>query len=1057
MILGIDTSCYTTSTALISESGEILRDNRILLQVKPGARGLQQSAAVFQHLQNIPRALNHSLTAPLCAVVATVKPRPAPGSYLPVFQVGASFGEAIANLMKISTSEAALPITNHGLTLSFSGPAVAAERAIESGGSIPNLARRVFNCISKGIIISQKEVISILKKLAIIDGYSLANRAFFVPQFQALATSTGQPTGAVYGFTRMILKFLKDVKPDYLLTAFDVAAPTFRHQEYRDYKGHRLKMEDSLRSQIPIIRELFEILRIPIYEIPGYEADDLIGTFAKLAVKEGLEVEIVTGDRDSFQLVETGIKVLYTRKGISEVDLVDEAYIQARYGLTPIQLIDLKGLMGDPSDNIPGVPGIGEKTALKYLHQFGSLQEIYQQLDKLEKPRERELLETYQEQAILSKRLATIITDIDIPLILADCCRYQEYESQQLIAFFTKYEFSSLIKELTGTEAPVEIRQIAALQYEVNSLSDSELDRLPAEVRAEKCCFIQFLTSEANWNEVKILGIGLGTTKANWFYRTGPGKKPLPEQIVSILTDQQITKIGHDLKKQMLITANQGLSLDGPLEDLLIGGYLITAGQGGLELEALSETYLHQMIPVSRNERGKIYPVFALSDNLADEVLRRITGGRLQALKLLREKFSEFMVSANLSSLYFEVELPLIKVLFQMEKDGIKVDSEVLRSFGNTLRERQLKLETEIYSLVGQEFNISSPKQLATMLFDKLGLKAPKKNKTGYSTDAEVLETLADQHPVVPKILEYRQNIKLQTTYIDSLISLINPQSGRVHTSFNQAVTTTGRLSSTEPNLQNIPVRSEDGRMIRRAFIPERDHYLLAADYSQIELRVMAHFSKDPAFMEAFLKGDDIHRFTAAAVYGVPLEQVTKEMRNSAKAVNFGIIYGISGFGLAKNIGVTRKEAEAFIEAYFSKYPGVKEYVTKLIDAARTTGEARTLLGRIRKLPDLYSRNFTLRSFAERMARNTPIQGTAADIIKLAMVKIYGQLQSKPELGKLLLQVHDELVFEVHQSRWRELLDLAKQEMEGAVTLSVPLVVDFKIGTNWGDMTPVET
>lgn len=893
-----------------------------------------------------------------------------------------------------------------------------------------------------------------MAKLVIIDGYSLANRAFFVPQFQSFATSTGQPTGAVFGLARMLLKLLKESRPDYLITAFDVAAPTFRHQEYREYKGHRLKMEDSLKSQLPIIRELFGVLKVPIYEIPGYEADDLIGSYAKRGVHEGLEVEIITGDRDSFQLVEPGIKVLYTRKGISEVDVVDEAYIKNRYQLTPVQLIDLKGLMGDSSDNIPGVPGFGEKTALKYLYKFGSLEEIYRQIDTIDKPKDRELLANYREQAILSKRLATIVTDLDVRLELPECCRHQDYQQQELVDFFKKYEFNSLIKEFTGEEQPME-RQIEMLSYEVNTLSAQDLDQLQAEIRQEKICFIQFLTGEASWNDVKLFGLGIGTPRSNWFYRLQPGAK-LPGQFISIFTDPQIIKVGHDLKKQLLIADMLGFSLEGRLEDILIGGYLITAGQGGLELEALSETYLRRSIPSYRNERGKIFPIFALSPNLSDDVLAPIACGRLQALKLLRDMFNQMLNDHALNTLYNEVELPLLKVLFQMEQEGIKIDPEVLRNFGADLLKRQRELESEIYSLADYQFNISSPKQLGAVLFDKLGLKAPKKNKTGYSTDAEVLETLIDQHPIVPIILEYRQNLKLQTTYIDSLITLINPRSGRVHTSFNQAVTTTGRLSSTEPNLQNIPVRSEEGRMIRRAFIPEASCYLLAADYSQIELRIMAHFSQDPAFKEAFLKGDDIHRFTAAAVHGVPLEEVTKTMRNQAKAVNFGIIYGISGFGLAKNIGVSRKEADAFIEAYFKQYPGVKEYVSQLIDDARGSGEARTLMGRIRKLPDLQSRNFTLRSFAERMARNTPIQGTAADIIKLAMVKVAGCIQSKPELGKLLLQVHDELVFEVPQTHWRELMGLAKKEMEEAVQLSVPLVVDFKIGTNWGDMSPVD-
>ena len=550
--------------------------------------------------------------------------------------------------------------------------------------------------------------------------------------------------------------------------------------------------------------------------------------------------------------------------------------------------------------------------------------------------------------------------------------------------------------------------------------------------------------------------MGFSDLRTNWFYPLADGKQ-LPECLIRVLADGGINKIGHDLKKQSQIALVNGIEIKGVLEDTLIAGYLVNAGLGSLELEDLSRIYLQKTVPAWNNERGKILSVFELPSELPVDVLTKIAGGRLQAIRVLRDVFQDLMASLGLLDLYRDVETPLINVLFKMERTGVKVEPEILRSFGHELRERQQQLETEIYRLTGEEFNLNSPKQLGVILYEKLGLKAPKKTKTGYSTDAQVLEELSEQHPVVAKILEYRQNVKLQTTYIDSLIALINPKTGRVHTTFNQAVTTTGRLSSTEPNLQNIPVRSEEGRKIRKAFVTKGPEYLLlAADYSQIELRVMAHFSGDQAYREAFLKGEDIHRFTAAAVNGVAPEQVTEAMRDQAKAVNFGIIYGISGFGLAKNIGVSRKEAEAFIEAYFQQYPGVKKYVAELIEQARNSGEARTLLGRIRKLPDLYSRNFTLRSFAERMARNTPIQGTAADIIKLAMVKIDRILAERSQLGDLLLQVHDELVFEVKAANWKELARIVKREMEQVVKLSVPLVVDIKIGSNWGEMSRVQ-
>jgi DNA polymerase I len=853
-----------------------------------------------------------------------------------------------------------------------------------------------------------------------------------------------------------LLKIMEDSKPDYILTAFDVAAPTFRHQEYQAYKGQRLKMEDTLKVQFPIIRQLLAVLKIPIIEQAGYEADDLIGTMAKKAAAQGIAVEIITGDRDAFQLVEPRITVLYTRKGITEVDRVDQEYIFNRYQLTPEQLIDLKSLMGDASDNIPGIPGFGEKTALKYLHQYQSLTGIYQHLDEIGKEKDRQLFNQYREQAYLSRHLAEIVTNIEVDVDPTRCCLHKDYSKQELIQFCSTMEFHSLVRKLSDGEITSEAKQLPELITNCTIIGEADLEQAIAEIRQEGICYFQFFTAIANWTQTKILGLGFGNSDQNWFYPLSPDMK-LPPGLRGLFEDQTVTKMGHDLKKQMQIADSQGISFEGHFEDLLIAGYLVNAGLGGLELEDLSAVHIQKLIYIWRNERGKAFSIFNLPPDLTAAVLAKMCGSRLEAMRLLWPKLKETLQEMGLEPLYREVEAPLIPALFKMEREGIRVYPETLREFGRVLKSRQNQLETAIFALVQEQFNISSPKQLGVILFEKLGLKAPKKTKTGYSTDAEVLENLYEEHPVVPKILEYRQNMKLQTTYIDSLIALINVQSGRVHTTFNQAVTTTGRLSSTDPNLQNIPIRSEEGRLIRRAFLPrDEQHRLLSADYSQIELRVMAHFSQDRAYKEAFLKGEDIHKFTAAAVHGVPLAEVTKEMRDRAKAVNFGIIYGISGFGLARNIGVSRKEADAFIEAYFGQYPGVKEYVNHLIDEARQGGEAHTLMGRIRKLPDLSSRNFTLRSFAERMARNTPIQGTAADIIKKAMVAIDKQLAVHPELGKLLLQVHDELIFEVAESKWRELGRLVKKEMENAVTLTVPLVVDLKLGTNWGEMDPVQ-
>ncbi|HOJ76506.1 MAG TPA: DNA polymerase I [Bacillota bacterium] len=899
------------------------------------------------------------------------------------------------------------------------------------------------------------------KKLIIIDGYSLANRAFFA--LPLLTTKEGQVTNAVYGMAMMLIKLLEEAKPDYLITAFDVAAPTFRHQDYQAYKANRSKMDDNLRTQLPLIRQLLEIMRIPIYEQAGYEADDIIGTIACKGAAQKINVEIVTGDRDSFQLVGPYVTVLYTKKGITEVERVDEEYIQKRYQLTARQLIDLKGIMGDASDNIPGIPGFGEKTALKYLLEYGSIDGIYHNIDRIARERDRELFVKYQEQALLSRHLAEIKVDLDIDLDLDNCCRHFEIDHQQLIDFCKKYEFKSLLKKLEQNDgAGKEVDAVTSyeeLKTEVQIVSSDNIDSILTGIKElvsqNKYCYIQLVTNTATKLNSSLLGLAIGCEDRQWYFNLKTNLRPTV--LMELLADEAITKYGHDLKKQLYIAYQNNIIIDGKLEDSLLAGYLLNAGIGDLELESLIEKYLQKSLPEFKSDKGTRLSIFEIPDKVdAVDLIAKVAGTRLAGMKLLFNEFSKLLKEQNLDKLYYDVEIPLLKVLFQMECEGIKISPQILSELGVVLKKRQQELEAEIFDLAGEPFNISSPKQLGVILFEKLGLTAPKKTKTGYSTDANVLEGLIASHPIIKLILEYRQNLKLQSTYIDSLIGLINPKTNRVHTTFNQAVTTTGRLSSTEPNLQNIPIRTEEGRVIRQAFIPEEGFKLLAADYSQIELRVMAHFSQDEAYIDAFLKGEDIHRYTAAAVYEVPLSEVTREMRDQAKAVNFGIIYGISGFGLAQNIGITRKEADQFIKAYFNKYPKVKKYVDQLIEEARERGESRTLLGRIRKLPDLHSRNFTLRSFAERMARNTPIQGTAADIIKIAMVKIFEHLKERPELGRLLLQVHDELVFEVPENNWPTLAAIIKQEMESAVSLNVPLVVDLKLGSDWGTMNPVK-
>lgn len=892
------------------------------------------------------------------------------------------------------------------------------------------------------------------ERLVIIDGYSLANRAYF--GFPPLSKN-GQPTNAVYGLTMMMLSLMSE-KPSHIAVAFDVSAPTFRHEQYAQYKGTRRKMDDELRTQFPLIRRLFEILQIPIYEQAGFEADDIIGTFSVQAANSGMRVDIITGDRDSFQLVNDKVNVLYTKKGFSELDRVDEEYIWDKYQLKPRQIIELKGLMGDSSDNIPGIPGFGEKTALKYLYQFPSIAELYEHLDEVSNARHHNLMVEYRDQAFLSRQLAEIKLDVPLQPDLKDCSLHLNYNRSELLDFCKEWGFNSIVHKLESNEESIVAEQTKPISSKVDVLDETSLKDLLAEIRGEGRCYLQFLTATANWSQVTCLAVGLASEKRNGYFPLDFSGQ-IPDCLSALLADATIVKCGYDLKKQAMIADVLGFELNGDFEDCQIAAYLLNAGVGSLELEELAKTYLNVLIPQTTNERGTKCSIFDLPAQLLLVTdYSELTGARLETLKQLRPVFERlFAEQSELKKLFDEIEVPLIKCLLHMEQAGIALNPQVLRDFGKELRARQDVLETAIYEAAGENFNIASPRQLGIVLFEKLSLRAPKKTKTGYSTDAAVLEELINDHPIIPLIMEYRQNVKLQSTYIDSLIALISSRSGRVHTFFNQAVTTTGRLSSTEPNLQNIPVRTVEGKRIRNAFIAANDELeLLAADYSQIELRVMAHFSGDEAFMDAFLHNEDIHRYTAAAVHGVAPEEVTSEIRSAAKAVNFGIIYGISAFGLAKNIGIGRKQAEMFIENYFNSYPGVKAYVEQLIEEARKTGETKTLLGRLRKLPDLNSRNFQARAFAERMARNTPIQGTAADIIKIAMVRIQEHLNENPRLGKMLLQVHDELIFEVPKANRDELAALVKREMENAVKLNVPLVVDFKAGANWGQLQKIQ-
>jgi len=883
-----------------------------------------------------------------------------------------------------------------------------------------------------------------LDKLILIDGYSLANRAFFA--LPMLVTAKGEHTNAVYGFAMMLLRLVEEEKPDYLAVAFDTSVPTFRHEEYAEYKAGRRKMPEELREQFPLLRRLFAAFQTPILEQAGFEADDVIGTMARAAENSGKQVLVVTGDRDAFQLVSPRVKILYTRRGITDVDRVDVHYLQERYGLTAAQIPDLKGLMGDASDNIPGVPGIGEKTALRLLHDYGSVESLLSRVAELTRPKERDLLTLHAESAKRSKRLATL--DLAVPLSsdLSGCC-WNGPDWGALQQLFRDLEFKTLVERLQkkvgiASGAPSVETSLAGLPFRL--LTPAELSEVYWPDAGSPLIW-QLFAEAAGGRLTGVSWIGPGRT-ANY---TPAVDGALPPEILALLALADREMVCHDAKSHLAWLAKQGLPPGNLAFDTMIAAYLANPVLGEADLCEIARVYLGAAPP----SPGQKYNPLWQKEMLLPEETAAIAAGRLAALEQLRPALTERLQRDGLWQLFAEVELPLTTVLLAMEQEGIAVDLPFLRDLSREMGGDLAKAEAEIYELAGEKFNPNSPKQLATVLFDHLSLPVKKKTKTGYSTDAEVLEELAEQHAVVAKLLEYRQLVKLKSTYVDALRSLADPLTGRIHTTFNQAVTATGRLSSTEPNLQNIPIRTEAGRRIRRAFVPGKpDQLLLAADYSQIELRILAHFSNDPDFMAAFREGDDIHRRTAAEVFGLPEEAVTALLRNRAKAVNFGIIYGQTGYGLAKSIGVGMAEADNYIKRYFQRYEGIKDYLEKVIEEARERKYVTTLLGRRRYLPDLAAQNRAIRSYAERTARNTPIQGTAADIMKIAMVRTHRRLQYDGFQARLILQVHDELIFETPRDEVASLAAMVRQEMEHAVELAVPLDVDVKVGANWAEM-----
>lgn len=871
------------------------------------------------------------------------------------------------------------------------------------------------------------------KKIVLIDGNSVAYRAFFA--LPLLNNDKGVHTNAIYGFTMMLMKILEEEQPTHMLVAFDAGKTTFRHQTFEEYKGGRQKTPPELSEQFPYLREMLKAYKIPHYELDNYEADDIIGTLSLQAEQAGFEVKVFSGDKDLTQLSSKATTVCITRKGITDIEVYTPAHVQEKYGLTPEQIIDMKGLMGDKSDNIPGVPGVGEKTAIKLLKQFGTVEELLASIDEVSGKKLKEKLAEHKDQALMSKELATIMRDVPVDFSLEEL-KYKEPDETQVYELFKDLGFNSLLNKLERPAAEAAAHQ--PVRYSLATELDDQF------FSGSSSFYLEMITD--NYHHAEIAGFGLADDQGVSFI---PAETALHSPAFRAWAeDEQQKKSVFDAKRTIIGLRRHGIELRGVDFDVLLASYLINPSESPEDFAAVAK--LHGLGNIQADEA--VYGKGAKRKLPEEEVYAEHIASKAAALEELKEKCLKELKENEQLELFYDLELPLAHILADMESAGVQVDADRLKQMGEELKSQLAVIERTIHQLAGTEFNINSPKQLGTVLFEKLGLPPIKKTKTGYSTSADVLEKLASSHEIVEHILHYRQLGKLQSTYIEGLLKVVDDSSGKIHTRFNQALTQTGRLSSTEPNLQNIPIRLEEGRKIRQAFVPaSSEAVIFAADYSQIELRVLAHIADDEKLMDAFRQDMDIHTKTAMDVFHVTKEEVDSNMRRQAKAVNFGIVYGISDYGLSQNLGITRKEAAQFIERYFASYPGVKEYMEAIVREAKEKGYVTTLLNRRRYLPEITSRNFNLRSFGERTAMNTPIQGSAADIIKKAMIDTAARLEKEKLQSKLLLQVHDELIFEVPNKEIEIMSKLVPEVMEHAVELKVPLKVDYSYGPTWYD------
>lgn len=877
-----------------------------------------------------------------------------------------------------------------------------------------------------------------MSKLVLIDGHSILNRAFYgVPD---LTNAAGLHTNAIYGFLNILFKILDEESPDYLTVAFDVKAPTFRHEMFKEYKGTRKPMPEELREQVPVMKEVLQAMGIRIIEQAGYEADDLLGTIAKRAEAEGIDVSLVSGDRDLLQIATDRIRIRIpkTKGGRTEIENYYAADVEAKYQVNPVQFIDLKALMGDTADNIPGVPKVGEKTATDLMVQFGSLDGIYEHIDEVTKKSVKESLIQNKDLAYLSRELATIKLDSPLTYTLEEA-RVGNFFNEASYILFKKLEFKNLLNKF---EKGVSNEEISASFHLVENLA--EVEALFTRVLSDKDRQIGLKVVKEAGRHGELLGVALHLQEEGSFLVLKQGfltEDYLKEKIALLGAQCRIATA--DIKSEYAYLQAQDTDR---FFDVILAAYLLNPLKNDYTVEDIANEYLNLMLP----EKGQAFGRLSFKDALnekPEEFLKYCCFEAYvcaQAAVCLQQKLEE----TQMDRLMREIEMPLTLVLFSMEEEGIRVNPEALKDYGESLSGKITELEQEIYSEAGCEFNINSPKQLGEILFEKMGLPGGKKTKTGYSTAADVLEKLSGEYPVVKHILEYRGLTKLKSTYADGLAAYIEDEN-RIHSTFNQTITATGRISSTEPNLQNIPIRMELGRQIRKVFIPKDGYCFMDADYSQIELRVLASMSGDERLIEAYRSHADIHRTTASQVFHIPFEEVTDLQRRNAKAVNFGIVYGISSFGLSEDLSISRKEAAAYIEQYFETYPQVKQFIDSLVKDAKKNGYAVTLYGRRRPVPELFSSNFMQRSFGERVAMNSPIQGTAADIIKIAMIRVFERLKKEGLKSKLILQVHDELLIETALEEEEQVRMILEEEMVHASSLAVELEIDLHVGINW--------